>query len=96
MLKFTETIVDRNGRCKRIIQSDQLTDEECVAIVEMMCGIQRHYPDDDLEDMEEEFASQLVEGVVKDDVADEMEALRKRVDYLEGVVAGKHLKKETE
>jgi len=95
MLKFTETIKDRNGRCKRVIQSDQLTDDECVAIVEMMCGIERHYPDDgDLEDMEEEFAGQLVDGA--NDVVDEVDALRKRVDYLEGVIAGKHLKKESE
>ena len=94
MLKFTETIQDRNGRCKRVIQSDQLTDDECVAIVEMMCGIERHYPDDgDLEDMEEEFSKQLVDD---NPIADELELLRMRVDYLEGIIAGKHLKKESE
>lgn len=92
MLKFTETITDRNGRCKRIIESNQLSNEECIAIVEVLCGIQRFHGDEDadLDDMEEEFAKQLVDD---NPLAEEVDRLRERVDYLEGVIAGKHLRK---
>lgn len=77
MFKYYSTSSREDGSFSQMVETDQLTTVHVAFLADSIVGVG---PPDDDEDDEEES------------VEDELSELRVRVEYLETIIAGKHLK----
>lgn len=80
MFKYHSVSNRPNGSFSQMVETDQLTTDHVEALVDVIIGIG---PPDEDEDEEEQPT-----------LEDELSELRVRVEHLETIIAGKHLKKK--
>ena len=78
MFKYHSVSNRPNGSFSQMVETDQLTTDHVETLVDVIIGLG---PPDEEDDEEEQPT-----------LEDELSELRVRVEYLENIIAGKHLK----